>query len=239
MLPHLKSGLIKRQGPASSWESKPFGQFLRDAELANPEKYASYRNDAMPRFFFDPQDAGKFQSEFCQWDSEQASPVVIANEIHQGLFRFFSHERVEAGLPPRWNTDCLTGHAFPIDRHWSQIGDFEAGDIKLVWELNRFAFVFPLVRSYWRTGNEQDAELFWQLVESWHQSNAPETGPNWKCGQEISLRVMAWCFGLYGFGNSPATTPIRVSMLAQAIAVSGRELNRISAMHSASRIITA
>ena len=220
----LKSGLVRFQSPASTWESQPLSRFLNNKLLANPDQYADYRKESAPRFFFDPNAAAAFRSEFRRWDSEMTDPVAMANEIHTGFFRFFSHELVHVGWPPRWNQDSLTGHEFPNDRHWSQIGDFEAGDIKLVWEINRFAFVFPLVRSYWRTGNEQHAERFWQFVESWHESNPPETGPNWKCGQEISLRVMAWCFGLYGFGSSPASTPKRISLLAQAIAVSGRRI---------------
>ena len=217
----LKSGLIRAQLPATTWEAQPLSRFLSDASLADPQAYAAHRQTLAPRFFFDSQQIQHFRSSVPQWDTDEISPLTQASEVHQGRFRFFSHERVEVGLPPRWNVDPVTNHAFPDDRHWSQIGDFEAGDIKLVWETNRFGFVFPLVRSYWRRGNEQDAELFWQLVESWHAANPPETGPNWKCGQEISLRVMAWCFGLYGFAASPASTPQRVAMLAQAIAVSG------------------
>jgi asparagine synthase (glutamine-hydrolysing) len=84
--------------------------------------------------------------------------------------------------------------------------------------------VYPLVRAYWRTGDEQYAELFWQLVESWRAQNPPQQGPNWKCGQEISLRVMAWCFGLFGFLDSPRTTAERVTRLAHMIAVSGQRI---------------
>jgi asparagine synthase (glutamine-hydrolysing) len=90
-----------------------------------------------------------------------------------------------------------------------------------VWEPSRFGFVYALVRAYWRTGDEQYAEMFWQIVEDWREKNPPQQGPNWKCGQEISLRVMAWCFGLYGFLNAQATSGERVTRLVQMVAVSG------------------
>ena len=149
---------------------------------------------------------------------------LLRTTFGNGFVQFFSHERVEVGFPLQWHRDPFSGYSFPTDRHWSQIADFGAGDIKLVWETNRFGFTFPLVRSYWRTGDEQYAEVFWQLAENWHASNSPESGANWKCGQEVSLRVMAWCFGLYGFAASPASTPNRVALLAQMIAVSGRRI---------------
>ena len=217
----LKSGLVRFQLPATTWEEQPLARFLADRSLADPQRYADYRQNSAPRFFFDPQDRTAFQTVFEKWDASEGSPLSAADDIGRGYISFFSHERINVGFPPRWHSDPIHEKEFPEHRHWSQISDFGAGDIKLVWETNRFAFVFPLVRAFWRTGNEQYAEHFWQLIESWREANPPETGVNWKCGQEISLRVMAWCFGLYGFGASVTSTPTRLAMLAQMIAVSG------------------
>src|SRR5690606_37993428 len=38
-----------------------------------------------------------------------------------------------------------------------------------------------------------------------------------KCGQEMSLRVMAWLFGLYSFIDHPETTSERVTTLLKTI----------------------
>ena len=220
----MKSGLMQMQRPATTWDKQPFAKFLRDPSLNDADAYATFRSGAASRFFFAPQDRRNAQNCLSPWDSLESSPLLTASCIQEGSFPFFSNEFFNIGLPPQWNRDPLSGHTFPIDRHWSQIGDFGAGDIKLVWEPNRFGFVFPLVRAYWRTGDEAFAELFWDLVEGWRSANPPETGVNWKCGQEISLRVMAWVFGLYGFGDSPASTSTRLSMLTQMIAVSGQRI---------------
>ncbi|WP_157605065.1 alginate lyase family protein [Schlesneria paludicola] len=219
----MKTGLIRRQLPRRSWDELPLKPLLNDPNLADPERLANHRDTDSPRFFFDPTSRPGLKAQFAQWDST-TSPLEIANEVGLGTLRFFSHERVNVGFPPQWHVDPFTESSFPDDRHWSQIADFGAGDIKLVWETNRFGFVFPLVRSYWRTGDEQYAEMFWQLVESWRAANPPESGANWKCGQEISLRVMAWCFGLYGFTGSHASTPARIAMLIQMLAVSGQRI---------------
>jgi asparagine synthase (glutamine-hydrolysing) len=79
-------------------------------------------------------------------------------------------------------------------------------DIKFVWEPNRFAFVYTLVRAYVATHNEEYPEAFWTLIEDWAQHNPPNTGPNWMDGQEIALRLTAWTFGYHAFLNSPSTT---------------------------------
>jgi len=96
-------------------------------------------------------------------------------------------------------------------------GDFAAGDINLVWEINRFGFVYPLVRAYWRTFDERYAKLFWQFFESWFDGNLPETGVNWNVRTGISIRVMAWCFGLYGFGSKCGVDSGARAILARMI----------------------
>ena len=223
----LRSGMIRRQLPATEWDDQPLAGFLSNGELAQSVRYFRYRHDSAPKFFFDAGAAATYRPLLEQWHSDNEggeSSLALADDLSRGFARFFSHERVEVGMPPRWHVDSFSGHEFPSDRHWSQIADFAAGDIKLAWELSRFGFVFALVRANWRTGDDRHAELFWRLVESWRAANPPEQGVNWKCGQEVSLRVMAWCFGLYGFAASPATTPERVARLAQMIAVSGRRI---------------
>jgi hypothetical protein len=82
-------------------------------------------------------------------------------------------------------------------------------DIKFIWEPNRFAFVYTLVRAYAYSHDEKYPEAFWTLIEDWAKHNLPNTGPNWMDGQEIALRLMAWTFGYHAFLNSPSTTPER------------------------------
>ncbi len=82
-------------------------------------------------------------------------------------------------------------------------------DIKFIWEPNRFAFVYTLVRAYAASQNEEYPEAFWTLIEDWAGHNPPNTGPNWMDGQEIALRLMAWTFGFSQFSNSPSSIPQR------------------------------
>lgn len=216
--------LPRLQIPALEWAEQPLGRFLADPTLADPERYLAYRRVNAPAFLFMPDDRLAYQPLFDRWDAEKSRPQLVADEVASGMLRFFEHTPANVGFPPDWHTNALTGQRLPTDRHWSEISDFGYGDIKVIWEPSRFGFVYSLVRSYWRTGDERYPELFWQLIEGWRRDNHPQSGANWKCGQETSLRVMAWCFGLYGFMHAAATSAEHVAMLAQMIAVSGRRI---------------
>lgn len=219
----LRTGQLRRQTPAEAWDDHPLAGDLRDARLADPAAYLEYRRVRAPRFFFDPHARSAYCSLFGQWDAD-ASPLLESDALAGGRLRYFGHAFAEVGNPPIWHTNPFTGERVPAGRHWSEIGDFGHGDIKLIWEPSRFGFVFALVRAYWRTGDERYAEQFWRLAEDWRAHNLPQCGPNWKCGQEASFRAMAWCFGLYGFLHAQVTSAERVAMLAQMVASSGRRI---------------
>lgn len=121
---------------------------------------------------------------------------AIAQGIQKGEFVLFSHRRVSAGSPPDWHRNQLTGESLPGDVHWSRIGDFNFGDIKGVWELSRFGWAYALVRQ----GDDPAAKTFWSLWADWMRRNPPNAGPNWMCGQEASIRLMAVVFAAERLG---------------------------------------
>jgi hypothetical protein len=92
------------------------------------------------------------------------------------------------------------------------------GDLKFILEPSRFLFVYPLARAFALTGEERFAQCFWKFFEDWYARNPPMDGPLWICGQECSLRILAWSFALYAFLGSTASTPERVELLVSAIA---------------------
>ena len=92
------------------------------------------------------------------------------------------------------------------------------GDLKFIFEPSRFLFVYPLVRAYALTGDERIPQAFWSAIEDWASHSPPMGGPLWICGQECSLRILAWSFALHAFINSPSTTAERVALLVSMIA---------------------
>lgn len=219
----IRLGIIQRRTPHIAWDDQPDDLF-RDGFDAVSADYLLYRQKKAPSFFFQPANRKQYRQQLLEFDSEENDPVSIAEELIEGKFRYFSDMHVDLGFPPDWHTNPFTGEKIPPINHWSYIDDFENGDIRIIWELNRFGFSYTLVRAYWRTDDVRYAEAFWRLVEDWRKNNPPQLGPNWRCGQETSFRVMAWCFGLYGFLDSPATTPDRVRKLGEMIAVSAQRI---------------
>jgi hypothetical protein len=93
---------------------------------------------------------------------------------------------------PDWFKNPITGirHA---SQHveWWRIPDFDlkVGDIKLIWESSRFEWVIPMAQRA-VLGNHEELKRLNLWINDWVSKNPPYFGPNWKCGQESSLRVI-------------------------------------------------
>jgi hypothetical protein len=217
----MRSGTIAKRSPMRPPCFKFAKGELLDSSLVDESRFAELILKGRKRFLFNLPLSVVFTDTLHTIDKLSSADGILsvneANDICQSRFRFFSQQPLQLEKRIVWHANPVTGVTLPSDRHWSEISDFSAGDIKWVWELSRFSWVYPLVRAYARTGDERYADRFWELVEDWHLSNAPNTGPNWKCGQETSIRVMACCFGLFGFSQSASTTPARVTLLAKLV----------------------
>ncbi len=212
--------------PAGTWDRYPLKRFLSDPNLVLNCNYKEYRRNLDVRFFFESNEKETANEILKSFDATSTNPQSVAEEVSRGIFTYFSHQKMNIGFPPNWHSNPFNQQQIPSKRHWSRIDDFGYGDIKIIWEPSRFGFVYPLVRAYWRERNETYAECFWTLVEDWMDNNPPNQGANWKCGQEVAIRVMALCFGLYGFYDSPYTTPARVKKIVQLIAFSGERIEK-------------
>lgn len=94
--------------------------------------------------------------------------------------------------PPDWLTDPITGKSFPnADRIWWQVPDFDNGfgDIKRIWELSRFGWALAMGQRA-RNGDVDSLKRLNSWLADWCLRNPPFHGPNWKCGQESSIRVI-------------------------------------------------
>lgn len=212
-----KLGIVARRTPLQTWSQLPLSAVLIDGIPARPDAYCRWRAEHSPLFFFE------FKAAISRTRHIGAKSIGVADRILAGEFPFFGHSR-SLGFPPKWRSNPLTCKDTP-DQHWSKIDEFGAGDIKLCWEANRFAWAFALSRAHARSGDDRYAEAFWQLFEDWVEQNSPNSGINWKCGQEVSFRAMALCFAFYSFANSTASTPERIALFMAAIAVHARRID--------------
>src|SRR5690606_31670361 len=127
--------------------------------------YAQWRKTNAPKFFFDNISGGRVA------EGVSRPPVEEANRLLNGELKYFSHEYRKTGFPPVWH-DGNQKHWSQISddhvaarRSWSlpkqpprnrrllrreeqEPASQRHVDIKYVWEPNRFAFVYTLVRAY-------------------------------------------------------------------------------------------
>ncbi len=93
---------------------------------------------------------------------------------------------------PDWFVDPFSGHRFGVtDQPWHLTGDGspEVGDIKVVWELSRWDWVVVYAILAAR-GELEYLDRMNMWLQDWIRKNPAGRGPNWKCGQEASFRVM-------------------------------------------------
>lgn len=127
--------------------------------------------------------------------------------ILNGEIPFFSAQRISLGKDYDWITNPDTGYHYDPKQHWSEIQDYSktAGDIKFVWEKSRFSYLYEIIR-YDLIKKEDHAEWVFKEINSWLEANQINSGPNYKCSQEISLRILNWTYALNFYKNSEHLT---------------------------------
>lgn len=128
-------------------------------------------------------------------------------EIKSGVFTFFNKSKINLSKDFNWLVNPATGYQYDIHKHWSEVQDLskEAGDIKYVWEKARFSFLYDVIRYDYHFQDDQSEYVF-NEISDFIDNNPINQGPNYKCSQEISLRVLNWTFALYYYKDSTNLT---------------------------------
>ncbi len=195
-----KTGFLKNKFPINP----PIKSFI------SLEKWKS----SAPQFFFDSREVLK---KSIVLEKEESLKLKV-DEIKQGVFTFFSSLKFDLGQNYDWVTNPDTKFKYDIKKHFTEIVDLnkEAGDIKYVWEKARFSWLYTLIRYDLKSGDDQ-SEFVFKEIESFIDQNPINQGPNYKCSQEISLRVMNWLFALYYYKQSGNLTEARFTKIMHAI----------------------
>lgn len=129
-------------------------------------------------------------------------------QIKSGKLLLFNSTLADLGTDYDWVTNPDTGFRYDSNKHWTAIADYSktAGDIKYVWEKSRFSYLYDIIR-YDHHFREDCSDMVFRDIVSWIDSNPVNCGPNYRCSQEMSLRVMNWVFALHYYQNSPHLTP--------------------------------
>ena len=205
-----RTGLLKKRFP-----TKPvFKEFISKKDWQNlPVKFL----DLNPETKLPPSDLASLQNR--------------VKAFKKNRLTFFSAKEYEV---KDWLTNPATNYRYDATKHWTEIPDFspEAGDIKYVWEKSRFAFLHDLIRYDFHFQEDQSETVF-KEIDSWIAENPVNCGPNWRCSQEISLRVFNWTYALNYYKNAPALAPERFARITHSIY---RQMQHVAAHNRFSRI---
>lgn len=147
--------------------------------------------------------------------SERRGDLPAQNTAWEDTLWYFGwHRDPMPDGPPDWFGNPFADAAQPdATRDWWRISDFGNGDIKGLWELSRFDWAVA-----WATkaahGDRVALERLNAWVADWAQANPPYKGPNWKCGQETSIRVMHLILAAWVLGQDRAPEGGLVTLIA-------------------------
>lgn len=133
---------------------------------------------------------GPFFEESAVPPRELSAPRIWRD---QGLL-FGAYPLAVTDAPPAWTKDplpepCAQGPAPDVLLPWWQIGDFEGSDIKRIWELSRFDWAMAFAQQA-RVGDADALKRLNYWITDWAKANPAYYGPNWKCAQEASIRLL-------------------------------------------------
>ena len=118
--------------------------------------------------------------------------ISIADKAIKGKIIGFSSIEMDYGFPINWHLNPLTNKTIDKNLKWFNIPDFDTkyGDIKGVWEISRFTHFYYFLRSYMITKDIKYYYAFSNQLSDWIKNNHYSYGPNFKCGQEATLRMI-------------------------------------------------
>lgn len=125
-------------------------------------------------------------------EEEKNEIIMQAEDAVEGKIQGFSSILLDYGNPINWHLNPITKIEVDKELKWYCIPDFDPirGDIKVVWEASRFTHFFFFIRAYMITRDDKFYCAFSQHMSDWLEQNQYSYGPNYKCGQEASLRMI-------------------------------------------------
>lgn len=64
------------------------------------------------------------------------------------MYPYFQTSKFKISEKNKWFYNPLSEHTYPQNIHWSKVSDFseKEGDIKFVWEISRFCYLYDIIR---------------------------------------------------------------------------------------------
>lgn len=194
-----KTGLFRRKFPVDP----PYKQYIT---------LGDWKENSGGNFFFSAKESLDFPKQ---------PTAIIKEEFRrwkEGKLLLFNSTELNIGADYDWITNPDSGFKYDAYRHWTEISDYsqKTGDIKYVWEKSRFSFLYDIIRYDFHFGKDCSKFVFSEII-SWINANPINCGPNFRCSQEISLRVLNWTFALHYYRNSSSLTEEIFNRIQHAI----------------------
>lgn len=152
--------------------------------------------------------------------TNQAEGLARARRVLGGEHHAYRWTWVKLpGTPQEWHTHPVSNFSYPVSQPWFRAPhyDRDAGDVKDMWEPARFGWSYDLMRGFMMTGDDSYARAFWRGFEMFMEGNPPFCGVQWSCGQETTIRAIAWLWAEGTFQSAPSSTPDRLAHLRRAL----------------------
>lgn len=146
--------------------------------------------------------------------SERSRTAILqtAENLLSGKLSYYGGAQNDVGNPPDWFLDPYSGLVLSADDHWSAVDEFASIDIKNVWEASRFQWLLALAQAWRLSGDARFVSTINNWLGDWVSRNPRNCGPNWKCGQEASLRLITLMLAarILGTDTSPTNSFVRL-----------------------------
>lgn len=170
---------------------------LSNPDLPTKGLARDFKSRTYPRFFR----MIEFRRLTEIFPDETKRTIKIAEDILRDNFPVFGGKTLDFGSPPDWFydpvADIRSQPEFYADIDYL---DYNAvGDSKIVWELSRLKFIYPLGQAYLLTGIDRYALKAFGFLEDWFKKNPPKSGINWSSSLECAIRIyaLAWMVHLF------------------------------------------
>ena len=117
-------------------------------------------------------------------------------EVLENKYRLYGHLEVKYRNDEfSWLSDPLSGYEWSLKQDSGKVSlNKPVGtDVKNIWEIARFQFLYSLTYAYIVSGNKKYARFAIEKVNSWINENPFLQGPHWARAMEAAIRITNWC----------------------------------------------
>jgi hypothetical protein len=179
------------------FDRESLGTLFSNPDLLTKGLARDFKTRTYPRFFR----MIEFRRMAEMFPEETRRTIKKAEAILRDKFPVFGGKTLDFGSPPDWFYDPLADIRSRPDFYADiEYLDYDAvGDAKIVWELSRLKFIYPLGQAYLLTGIDRYALKAFGFLEDWFKKNPPKSGINWSSSLECAFRIyaLAWMIHLF------------------------------------------